>query len=1571
MVHATCLAAIGSCAIAAMSHIFGCKQTPPTPPTTSDEESSGSTSDAEMKKKKGNRAMGKKKYPKAVKYYTKAIKIDPENATYHLNRAIANAALELWKDAEADAATAVELQEDQPSSKSHFQLARARFRRGRCLEAREALKMGLERFPTEPALIKLGREIDTAVKALQQRRAEATANSHRRQILLRPRMAVMTGGDVTQTGGTRLTGNGLAGGGTDQRLISGLVILGSPTLQSRLREASPGIGRAPLRGMRVAIGDYNTSSRGVHSECRGQPSELFLRPELCSRDGHHGELRRLRVVARTLGRELQADFEHLSETQLGSDQYLTLILQVMEMKAGVQEDAEKRRLRDFTKASSFELDNLLKSRKMDVDYLALLLSRMDARIHKKRRTWKENKNYKAEMKKDRGSFVNIEHEDRRAKISRYRLCNKKGHWAEDCHLSWLRDGDYAATRSWTLERPKYYWDSGDGGGVPGVINFLVIQSNVPPLLSVGLLEHLGASFDMATNQISFEKIGVRLHRRRVTGPFLWRSGPEDTFLFRLRPPMSRAETRWKAFTSRIFLLMEMSRMMFCRLILAERGQMSIKSDRRSFLESSRQVPGACLHQTSVNRDNQFAKAKARGRASVSEGYPMEERTSPATTSRNTPPARSSHEDAAVNPALLGLSTAIQAMSVGIQQMSSAMRDIAQGQSLMLQMMTHAQAIPASEMDLKETGGPGSWLVHYPVAKDELWRNMVLVWHEVQDENILLVTNIVHGPFLGIFSLLKLIEIHGRMCLGSLDAASQVPADIFEAIGTQVEAGGTFSVKAGVDSQVWRSKAWEDLALRDKSLRVYTVCENGDFWFRVATDSYWMEETNGDNIPGAMERDLESYPVALEAEQRVRPHLLDSEDRIAKVRKESLVQKGERWSIVAYQTRSAKNLDRKARRKKKMIIQNLEIHDYIDNQHFGFFTRTLKAAGALPRVLKYVRDRFHFHCSLVTYAPTPQVESIMMFLQVGANPRHRFAFCDVKNAFCQSDRLRRPNGPRYALPCEGLPLPPGALIEIIAPVYGLDDAPAAWRATITRFLHQIGFVRNLIEPCWYMKYDKAGRNVAQVLVEVDDLIVSAEEGVKDTVKKQLCDRFVSGKWGEDAAEYAGRGVICHADHISVDQSKYILEQIHPIPLAKGRRKDGGPLSNEETRPELCGLASIMARTRTAAPIKIWRFDPDQMSFLAISDAGGINTKEEEVDAEGLPADATQGAWIVLASETLPVGAERVKASPLAWRINETDWLHIMYRDAYKHDVQRKDWRNSPSPHMVIMRGSCELGERQRQCSVNDAKSLLSLFDSFDCILKEHPQGRQDRKASLVLAIIVRDLEQTKSMVRWVPHQKMVVDSLSKVDPSKAYGAMEAFLKAGYLSLVDENKRRSRSASVARLVKEYQEEEAERRTVVAGPSGVKSLTDQARALVTAGNVESALPLLAEARSAARAAGTKREEINAASLQGKVELRLRRWADAVSTWQAVVSMETEEFSMDVAEERGALSNAQNNLGIALKSAQRLDEAASAFNEAYRLSTNGDDKVATYQAAQILQNASQCLLAQAKAKEARSFSA
>ena len=44
--------------------------------------------------------------------------------------------------------------------------------------------------------------------------------------------------------------------------------------------------------------------------------------------------------------------------------------------------------------------------------------------------------------------------------------------------------------------------------------------------------------------------------------------------------------------------------------------------------------------------------------------------------------------------------------------------------------------------------------------------------------------------------------------------------------------------------------------------------------------------------------------------------------------------------------------------------------------------------------------------LVTYAPTPQTEGIMLFLQTSINLQMIIAFADVKNAFCQSRPLCR-------------------------------------------------------------------------------------------------------------------------------------------------------------------------------------------------------------------------------------------------------------------------------------------------------------------------------------------------------------------------------------------------------------------------------------------------------------------------------------------------------------------------------------------------------------------------------------
>ena len=273
--------------------------------------------------------------------------------------------------------------------------------------------------------------------------------------------------------------------------------------------------------------------------------------------------RRAERVLRGLGWEMQIDFEHLSETILESPEYLDAILQIIDSKAGVREDDEKRksfkavmsdnvrkkdetlaqyavrRQRDFTRAAEFgvqippelkasmlregaalseqnmqNLTTLVGAAEHDPEVICRALGRMDVRmdrlvgfaeddhssfaefaqeelsesdeedeeallaemdglnlmedqIHEvfavlenRKRTWKENKMFKANLRKNRGSFVKTEvgstapkgpsgshpggsgHRDRKSKMNREQLkkitrckrCHKKGHWAEDCTL---------------------------------------------------------------------------------------------------------------------------------------------------------------------------------------------------------------------------------------------------------------------------------------------------------------------------------------------------------------------------------------------------------------------------------------------------------------------------------------------------------------------------------------------------------------------------------------------------------------------------------------------------------------------------------------------------------------------------------------------------------------------------------------------------------------------------------------------------------------------------------------------------------------------------------------------------------------------------------------------------------------------------------------------------------------------------------------------------------------------------------------------------------------------------------
>ena len=98
------------------------------------------------------------------------------------------------------------------------------------------------------------------------------------------------------------------------------------------------------------------------------------------------------------------------------------------------------------------------------------------------------------------------------------------------------------------------------------------------------------------------------------------------------------------------------------------------------------------------------------------------------------------------------------------------------------------------------------------------------------------------------------------------------------------------------------------------------------------------------------------------------------------------------------------------------------------------------------------------------SPTPQTSSIFTFLFVAAVLQREVTLGDLKSVLMQSDEdvSDRRRGKLYAsLPPGGIPLPDGkwveesSLIQLNAAVYGLVNAPSAWRKTIVGGIEDLG------------------------------------------------------------------------------------------------------------------------------------------------------------------------------------------------------------------------------------------------------------------------------------------------------------------------------------------------------------------------------------------------------------------------------------------------------------------------------------------------------------------------------------
>lgn len=242
------------------------------------------------------------------------------------------------------------------------------------------------------------------------------------------------------------------------------------------------------------------------------------------------------------------------------------------------------------------------------------------------------------------------------------------------------------------------------------------------------------------------------------------------------------------------------------------------------------------------------------------------------------------------------------------------------------------------------------------------------------------------------------------------------------------------------------------------------------------------------------------------------------------------------------------------------------------KHRIMTSRMVRRKKPMPGLHKFkAKSRFCVHGhkdpdggTFRTFAPTPSSEALNMVCQVIANENLHLLFADVKAAFAQSDKLARPRGRLFVEPCDGVPVEKGDLIELVQPVYGLDDAPLRWFETVTRFLRSMGLRKSLLDPCVYVQHNEHNELVLLILIEVDDFIVAAkDEKIQQEAKDKLMSRFRFGKWEVGEADFIGRHIKKEGNEIRMDQEKYIIEKMEAVHLSKGRRSNkDAPLQEEE-------------------------------------------------------------------------------------------------------------------------------------------------------------------------------------------------------------------------------------------------------------------------------------------------------------------------------------------------------------------------------------------------------------------------
>ncbi|CAE8734675.1 unnamed protein product [Polarella glacialis] len=439
-----------------------------------------------------------------------------------------------------------------------------------------------------------------------------------------------------------------------------------------------------------------------------------------------------------------------------------------------------------------------------------------------------------------------------------------------------------------------------------------------------------------------------------------------------------------------------------------------------------------------------------------------------------------------------------------------------------------------------------------------------------------------------------------------------------------------------------------------------------------------------------------------------------------------------------------------------------------------------------------------YMSLERRSPSGSEEELMVVLQAGASHKMPGYVIDLQNAFMQSDKLDRKAGTLYAKPPVGVGLPgvdSEQLIEIKAGVYGLGDASRHWRNSLIPELEKLGYIKSKLAPTTFRLHDDLGKLQGLIVVEIDDLFTVGHGEQKARLDK-LSQRFKFGKYRSihgdpDGASFNGRRIRQKLDYgFEVDMGKFVKERLSTVKFAKGRKSTPGALANanEISQGRDNWKAVEAMHKRPDLNLKIHPIALEDLRLRCISDASYANAQENR----------SQGSQAVIAYHKDLLDGKNAQCSLLHWHsgkiqqvVNSTlaaetrslstavaqlTWYMCMLEDICHGGFDLKDWRQTLQDRgaQIFVKDIANEQLKQAICIV-DAKSL------FDHLARE-AVGGADKRNAIEIQIIRQNLAEINAGVRWIPHQQMVVDGLTKRSGNLA--ALYQMLDTGYLQIAEE-------------------------------------------------------------------------------------------------------------------------------------------------------------------------------------------